>query len=63
MRKLFAIMIICFSFVLIKNEKASSKGSCKLSCNTLLKETSLPAAADDAPADEPKEYDGFFFKI
>jgi hypothetical protein len=63
MRKLLAIIIICFSLVLFKNEKASSKGNCRLCCNKLAKAASLSAKADHHSDDDPRQFDGFFFKI
>ena len=68
MRKIFAITMLCVFSLFLKNEKAICKSNCKTnsesSCNTTVNHPVLNADANtDAPKNELKQYDGFFFKI
>lgn len=61
MRKIIALIMICFFSLVIKSEKAISKTNCKMCCNSSIKKTSLSAESNNE--NEPIQYDGFFFKI
>lgn len=71
MRKIFAITLLCFFSLFLKNEKAICKANCKTtsesSCNKCDKtedHSTLNAEANvDAHRTDAKQYDGFFFKI
>ena len=63
MKKIIAFAILSL-FSLLKNEKANCKSNCELSCKTAVKHTSINIDANtDSHYNEPKQYDGFFFKI
>lgn len=63
MRKIIAITISCFLFLLMKNENANSKANCDVTCNTFVKQPFLPVTVENTAENEPVQYDGFFFKI
>ena len=62
MRKILAITIICFLFLLIKNENANSKSNCRVCCKIAIKKSLLHADIDGNNNDL-RQYDGFFIKL
>ncbi len=64
MKKIFAITIFCIFSLLLKNENANCKSTCNYPCNTIVKQSFFNPDMDiDTANKEPKQYDGFFFKI
>ena len=62
MRKIIVFTTICFLSLLLKNENGICKSKCDVSC---CKKTQVHSANTNtnAIANEPKQFDGFFFKI
>ena len=63
MRKLIAFTMLCFSSLLLKNEKGSCEANCQLSCAKKAKHILKTEANTDTEIVGMKRYDGFFFKI
>lgn len=64
MKKIIVFTTLCFFSLLLKNEKANCKSNCESSCKTAVKHSSFNIDANtNAGYNEPKQYDGFFFKI
>ncbi|MEO7292071.1 MAG: hypothetical protein ABIW34_03145 [Ginsengibacter sp.] len=68
MRKIFVITMLLFFSLFLKNEKAICKTNCKInaesSCNKKVNNAVLNTDNNtDEIANQPKQYDGFFFKI
>ena len=63
MRKIIAFTILCFFSLLIKNEKAISKSLCQSHCEAATKQPLYDSGVYTGNDNEPKQYDGFFFKI
>jgi hypothetical protein len=63
MRKLIAFTLLCFSSLLLKNEKGSCEVNCQLSCAKKTKSVLKTEANTDSEAIGMKRFDGFFFKI
>ena len=62
MREIIAFTTICFLSLMLKNENGNCKSKCDVSC---CKKIQIHSANinTDAIANEPKQFDGFFFKI
>ena len=69
MRKIFAITTLFFFSLFLKNENAICKTNCKINSECPNHSSvKTPVFSSDANTDiqlsnEPKQYDGFFFKI
>lgn len=63
MRKIIAVTILCFFYLLFKNEKAVCKSLCQSSCKTAKQPSYNSSVYMSDDNNETKQFDGFFFKI